>query len=583
MSDESPGAPLRALLVEDSEDDALLIARVLRRGGYAAKCHRVDDAQALARALRDEHWDIVITDHRLPQLDSQSVLSMVQESGLDLPFIIVSASIGEELAVEAMRAGAHDYVMKSNLRRLVPAVQRELREAERRRAHRRAQETIRHLAFHDALTGLVNRHEFEHRLHGALATARERGLEHALLYIDLDQFKLINDTCGHMAGDELLRRLTQVLNDEVRESDTLARLGGDEFGVLLESCPRPVAEGIARDILGAVRAFRFPWVDKTFAVGASIGLMPITQTSTTIGDILSKADMACYAAKDGGRNRIHVYSETDSELMQRHGEMEWVSEIEAALEDDRFMLCAQRIQPLTSDEDPPDHVELLIRLRSQGGGLVPPGDFIPAAERYGLMPRVDRWVADRAIDWLSRRGEDDSLVCFVNLSAASISNAGFVDGLLEAVYAAGIAPTRLGFEITETAAISDLTSATGFIRSMRGAGCPVALDDFGTGMSSFSYLKNLPVDFLKIDGGFVCGMLDDAMDEVIVESIQRIADVTGIRTIAEFVESRTVADRLRDLGVAFAQGFAVHRPEPLEDFDVAEVPAEDPDALSARR
>jgi diguanylate cyclase (GGDEF)-like protein len=462
-------------------------------------------------------------------------------------------------------------------------VQRELREAERRRAHRRAQETIRHLAFHDALTGLVNRHEFEHRLHGALATARERGLEHALLYIDLDQFKLINDTCGHMAGDELLRRLTQVLNDEVRESDTLARLGGDEFGVLLESCPRPVAEGIARDILGAVRAFRFPWVDKTFAVGASIGLMPITQTSTTIGDILSKADMACYAAKDGGRNRIHVYSETDSELMQRHGEMEWVSEIEAALEDDRFMLCAQRIQPLTSDEDPPDHVELLIRLRSQGGGLVPPGDFIPAAERYGLMPRVDRWVADRAIDWLSRRGEDDSLVCFVNLSAASISNAGFADGLLEAVYAAGIAPTRLGFEITETAAISDLTSATGFIRSMRGAGCPVALDDFGTGMSSFSYLKNLPVDFLKIDGGFVCGMLDDAMDEVIVESIQRIADVTGIRTIAEFVESRTVADRLRDLGVAFAQGFAVHRPEPLEDFDVAEVPAEDPDALSARR
>jgi diguanylate cyclase (GGDEF)-like protein len=337
---------LRLLLIEDSEDDALLLHRELHKGGYDTTLHRVDNVETLREALTGNHWDIVISDHNLPGLDSTQSLALVREANADIPIIIVSGTIGEEVAVETMRMGANDYIMKGNLTRLVPAIRRELREAQQRRTLRQAQATIHHMAYHDALTGLVNRAEFERRLQRALHTAQERASHHVVLYLDLDQFKIINDTCGHLAGDELLRCLTVDLLRQVRNRDTLARLGGDEFGVLLENCSLERAQEIAETIRETIHHFRFAWKEHSFAIGVSIGLVAIDETSHSVEEVLSAADMACYAAKDRGRNRIHLYRADDAELTHRHAEMQWASKITQALQDDRFVLYEHAIVAL---------------------------------------------------------------------------------------------------------------------------------------------------------------------------------------------------------------------------------------------
>ena len=297
--------PIRVLIAEDSEDDALLILRELRRGGYIPEARRVDSPAEMQDALANQEWDLIIADHNMPSFDSQEALALAKEHDHNVPFILVSGSIGEEVAVAAMKSGAHDYVMKNNLTRLLPAIERELREADNRRAHQAAQATIRHMAYHDSLTGLVNRSEFERRLGAEVESARKQGEHHALLYLDLDQFKLVNDSCGHLAGDDLLRRLARRLQSGIRESDTLARLGGDEFGVLLKSCPLEHAEVIAKDLLKIIQDYAFVWGERTFRVGASIGLVYVSGTEDT-QTLLSLSDMACYAAKDLGRNRIQV-------------------------------------------------------------------------------------------------------------------------------------------------------------------------------------------------------------------------------------------------------------------------------------
>ncbi|MFV1993169.1 MAG: diguanylate cyclase domain-containing protein, partial [Acidiferrobacterales bacterium] len=295
---------IRILVVEDSEDDMILLLRELHRGGFAPRCKRVETQKSMVDALISEPWDLVLTDHNMPGFNSTAAIEVMRELELDTPVIIVSGSIGEEIAVAAMKTGAHDYIMKDNMARLVPAIERELREVEIRRAHRSAEETIRHMAYHDSLTGLTNRHDFEIRLSRAIFSAREQQTEHALLYLDLDQFKIVNDTCGHVAGDELLKQLSIVLHGPVRERDTLARIGGDEFGVLMENCHPEKASEIAEKLLQTVRDFRFSWKKKTFALGVSIGMVIIGNDGKTMSEILSAADMACYAAKDKGRNRI---------------------------------------------------------------------------------------------------------------------------------------------------------------------------------------------------------------------------------------------------------------------------------------
>lgn len=565
---------LRVLIAEDSEDDALLIMHQLHRGGYLPKMQRVDSAAAMREALDAQQWDLIITDHNMPSFSSGEALTLAREYDHNIPFILVSGSIGEEIAVDAMKSGVHDYVMKNNLTRLLPAIERELREAENRRAHQMAEATIRHMAYHDNLTGLVNRAEFELRLEATLEEARKVGEVHALVYLDLDQFKLVNDSCGHLAGDELLRRLAQRLQSRIRESDTLARLGGDEFGLLLKSCSLERAEDIAENLLATMRDYLFVWGERTFKVGASIGLVRVTGEHDT-QYLLSMADMACYAAKDRGRNRIHIYTEGDQELSQRRGEMLWIQRLQTAMANDELILFRQQIKALQGAES---HWELLLRLRSDEGDIITPDRFIPAAERYNLMPEIDRWVIRHTCEQLQAQyaGVPTSMQpgsVFVNLSATSLSDPGLVDYIGEQVKSHEIPPGTIGFEITETAAIADFDCARELIRGLRKHGFKVALDDFGTGMSSFSYLKSLAVDFVKIDGGFVRSMLDDEMDGAIVEAINTIGHIAGIQTIAEFVENDALLKHLTTLGVDYAQGWGVEHPQPFSVMADADIQA----------
>lgn len=418
-------------------------------------------------------------------------------------------------------------------------------------------------ASHDALTGLANRREFERRLTAALDNARTQDKQHVLLYLDLDQFKVVNDTCGHIAGDEMLRQLTALLANLVRDSDTLARLGGDEFGVLLGGCPVDQGIRIAEAMRQTIAGFKFAWEDKLFEVGASIGLVPINRLSDSMAVVLSEADAACYAAKEDGRNRVRV-SHGDADSIRRHSEMQWVSRISKALEENRLVLFAQDIRPLAA-MDRRRHCEILVRMRDENGLLVPPTAFIPAAERYNLMSSIDRWVVRHTFDWLAARGwrEQDAVLCSINLSGQSLCDGSFLDFVVERFDACGIPPGRICFEVTETAAIANLKRARFFIARLRDKGCLFALDDFGSGMSSYGYLKNLAVDFLKIDGVFVKDMVDDPVDFAMVESINRIGHVIGIKTIAEFVENESILDKLRELGVDYAQGYGLHQPEPL--------------------
>lgn len=554
-------SPLRVLIVEDSEDDAVLLVRVLRKGGYEPNFLRVDDAAAMRDSLELGRWDLVIADHNMPGFSSDAALDTLKCSGLDIPFIIVSGSIGEDYAVAAMKAGAHDYLMKGNLSRLVPAVDRELREAEMRRAHRQAEQAIRHMAYHDELTDLYNRREFERAVRCALDSAREQDAVHVVFYMDLDQFKLINDTCGHAAGDDLLRSLSTLFRSHVREGDVVARLGGDEFGVLLHLCPTDRALRIAEALRQAVADHPFIWHERPFHVGISIGVVEINSASRGVDELLSTADMACYAAKDLGRNRVHVYAEGDLDLARRHGDMQWVSRIRKALDEDRLLLYMQPMVHLQSTSPP--NREFLLRMRDEGGHVIAPGAFIPAAEHYNLMPLIDRWVIRRALACVARDAKATEGLSFINLSGCSLNDDSFIDFVLTRLRFHGVPGERICFEITETAAIANLGRATQFVNEVRRYGCRFALDDFGSGLSSFTYLKTLPVDFLKIDGSFVRDMVDDPMDDAIVEAINRIGHAAGIETVAEFVENEVVRARLITKGVDYAQGYGIQAPYPL--------------------
>ena len=422
-------------------------------------------------------------------------------------------------------------------------------------------------ATHDTLTELANRRQFEQVLRRQIESARTTLQRHAVLYIDLDQFKVVNDTCGHLAGDALLRQLSQVLAAKMRRADTLARLGGDEFGVLLEGCDMLHAQRIAGQLLTAIRAFRFSWEGRVFTLGASIGVAAITPESRDLESVLAAADTACYLAKDKGRNQVQAYREDDEEVSSRHGEMGWVSKITEAVEHNRFFLLSQQVMALGVADATPEYLELLLRMRDEQGRTIPPMAFIPAAERYHLMGSIDRWVVAKALGCLARMrapgaGARAMPRFGINLSGMSLGDPAFADFVQERFDATGTPPDAVCFEITETAAISNLSRAARFIRRFRDLGCRFALDDFGSGLSSFEYLKALPVDYLKIDGAFVRGVAQDRIDHAVVDAIRRLAEAAGARTIAECVENGAILERVRDLGIDFGQGHVIHTPEP---------------------
>ena len=432
---------------------------------------------------------------------------------------------------------------------------------------RRLSGEMSYRATHDALTGLVNRAEFESRLGRLLDKAHEDRGEHALLYIDLDQFKLVNDACGHGVGDQLLQQVSRLLGDALRARDTLARLGGDEFAIILEHCKPDQAMRVGQQICDRMDDFRFIHDGRRFRTGTSIGLVPVDSRWSTTTAILQAADTACYAAKEAGRNRVHAWFDTDLAIHARSGEMQWASRIEQALDENRFVLFAQRIMAVRG-EPGGVHAEVLLRLIGTDGALVPPGAFLPAAERFHLVSRIDRWVLRHAIDWMQSVPDLTSIENLsVNLSGQSIGDRAFHRWANEVLTGAGAdIRARLCFEITETAAVTNLADAAAFIEQVRAAGVRVALDDFGAGASSFGYLKTLPVDFLKIDGQFIRDLVTDPLDEAAVRCFADVAKVVGIKTVAEFVDNEAVLARLRTIGIDFAQGVLLHRPVPIDEL-----------------
>ncbi|MDT3706722.1 MAG: EAL domain-containing protein [Thiobacillus sp.] len=422
-------------------------------------------------------------------------------------------------------------------------------------------------ASHDALTGLINRSEFEQRLERTLSSAQQQGREHVLCYMDLDQFKVINDTCGHAAGDELLRQLALLLKSKLRKRDTLARLGGDEFALLLENCSIQDALEVADAFRAEVQRYRFKWGDRIFSVGMSVGVVAINRDSGTTASLLSAADAACYVAKGRGRNQIHLYEGRDHDLARHRGEMQWVTRVQRALEEHRLRLSWQEIRRTDGVPESRRHVELLLRMLDDDGSVILPMAFIPAAERYSIMPALDRWVIEETLRVCKQHlVAERQMHCLfdINLSGASLKDPEFRTMLLACLHDNPVLGPHLCFEITETAAIGNLSVVNEFIDAMRGFGCSFALDDFGSGLSSFTYLKNLKVDYLKIDGAFVRDITRNPIDRSMVEAINHIGHQMGLKTVAEYVESEETLALLRQIGVDYVQGNGVHLPEPLE-------------------
>ena len=428
---------------------------------------------------------------------------------------------------------------------------------------------------HDPLTKLYNRRRFEEFAQDAIQNAHSSQANHVLCYLNLDRFKIVNDTCGHIAGDKLLRQVAALLNARVRNSDIFARLGGDEFGIIFRQSALRVAAEFANQLTQLIEDFRFIWGDKVFRIGLSVGLVEINSATADLTSLLSSADAACYAAKQQGGSYVYICHQPDVLVAKQRGERQWIEKINHALEEDDFQLYAQKIVPIGGGRVEPTsgrhHQEILIRLRDKSGKITMPGSFLPAAERYGLMPAIDRWVIGTFFAGYekycqSRPAEELALtqqLYTINLSGASINSREF-GSFLQAQFDRYAVPLQtICFEITETVAIANLDNANILIERLKNAGCSIALDDFGSGMSSLTYLKNLPIDYLKIDGSFVTNIAKDKVDYATVECFNHISQIMNIKTIAEFVENGTILSNLKQIGIDYAQGYGIERPKPL--------------------
>ncbi|MFT5974034.1 MAG: Amt family ammonium transporter, partial [Gammaproteobacteria bacterium] len=435
--------------------------------------------------------------------------------------------------------------------------------------NRKLTKRLSYEATHDSLTGLVNRSAFEDRVTAAVQQSKDDHCTHCLCYLDLDQFKVVNDTCGHAAGDELLRIVSKVIHKSMRKTDVLARLGGDEFGILLTQCSMPSALALAETIRKQIHKSRFVYDHQNFPTAVSIGVVEITDSDNSIGDIFKAADSACYMAKERGRNLVHAYRPTDEHIAMRESEVRWVSRLHTALEEDLFTLHVQPIIPLNTRDFSAAHYELLLRLKGDDQTLIYPDTFLPAAARYNLLPAIDRWVFAKAIDWLNKnRPLLEGGRISINLTGPTLSEDSFLEFIQALFRVNGMCADAMIIEITESSALSDLHCAQKFMAALGKMGCKFALDDFGKGFSSLSSLKHLAVDYIKIDGGFVRDMLTDPVDEAMVKTINDIGHSMDKIVVAEFVENDAIQSRLTELGVDFGQGFGISRPYPLDDFNV---------------
>lgn len=424
-------------------------------------------------------------------------------------------------------------------------------------------------AMHDSLTGLANRRQFEVKMKDLLVKAKSDNRRHHLLYIDLDQFKVVNDTCGHDAGDELLKQVTDILAKTLRKTDLLARLGGDEFGVLLETCDAEHALSVANNLRQAVEHIRFGWQTQSFKIGVSIGIAEITGIEAKAAEVLSAADAACYVAKESGRNRVHFHALDGLALSSHQQEMQWISRLQAALDNDSFELYLQRIQDTSNPSMTSEHYEVLLRMVGDNGEIILPGAFFPAAERFNLVGSLDRWVVENVFDkiqQLQMNNNTENLILSINLSGNSLGNKDLLERICYLLDKSISPAENYCFEVTETSAIANLKQATHFLSTLRSKGCKIALDDFGSGLSSFAYLKELPIDYLKIDGVFVKDIAIDDIDKAFVESINQIGQVMGLATIAEFVENDAILKILTEIGVDYAQGYGIHKPCPFDQI-----------------
>ncbi|MBI3596223.1 MAG: EAL domain-containing protein [Nitrospirae bacterium] len=553
--------PIRVLIVEDSEDDAMLLVQELRREGYDPTYERVDTPEAMTAALDRQTWEIVFCDYTMPHYSGTSALKLLRARDPDIPFIFVSGTIGEDAAVEAMKNGANDYIMKDNLKRLIPAIKRELREAEMRRSHALAEETIQHMAFYDTLTGLPNRNMLYDRLLNAIRTGGDKGRPMALLLMDLDHFKEINDTLGHHRGDVLLQQVGSRLQGALRPTDIVARLGGDEFAVMLPLSGSGDAALVAKKIQ---KALELPFMIEGLpvAVEFSIGVALYPDHGANPDSLMQRADVAMYAAKTTGEGYLLYEARHDRHSPRR---LALIGELRWAIERSQLLLHYQPKISLKTGRV--IGMEALVRWQHPEHGFIPPDQFIEPAERTGLIKPLTRWVFDTAqkqcLTW-HRAGYE--FTTSINLSARNLHDTQLPDELAGLLRECGGRPDRLQLEITETAIMADPARALEAITRLRAIGIRFSIDDFGTGYSSLGYLKKLPVDEIKIDRSFVINMAKDPSDVMIVRSTIDLAHNLGLKVVAEGVENKETYDRLGKLGCDAAQGYYMARPMPAENL-----------------
>ena len=514
-------------------------------------------ADAAAGKLLEEIVSLVDeTDRRLLSDPVHQALTTGAAVNLSRRALMLSRANGSERSIELSASP-----MRNSARELIGAVVilhdvTELRGLTRQMSYQ---------ATHDALTGLVNRREFERRLEEAIESGHRGDGQHVLAYLDLDRFKLVNDTSGHLAGDGMLREVAKLLRDAVRDSDTVGRLGGDEFGILLVGCPLEKARQIADDVCRAVGDHRFVWRDKIYNIGASIGLVEISRESGTLEEMLVAADTACYVAKKQGSGRVVVYSARDEALARHTGEIQWLQRLQSALKENRFHLYQQVIVPAQGEDGGPA-MEVLVRLQDESGQDLPPAEFMRAAERYRLMGLVDRWVVQTTLSALGRGAisvaPEHSVA--INISGQTLGDVQFLEFVVECLDSTGVTPGQVCFEIAESAVIANLDHARRFVGVLHGMGCQFALDDFGSGVGSFSNLKTLPLDYLKIDGSFIRNLERDSVNQAMVTAMIKLARTLNFKVIAEHVEDSAAEEAARRMGVDYLQGFAIGRPQPLQ-------------------